>query len=279
MKIGIIGNGFVGGAILNAFKNNEEISLFIYDKDIKKSKNTLEETLKSDFIFVCLPTPMNNVEGGDADLSIIENFFIYANSLSPKGIFIIKSTVPVGTTKAIQEKNKNIMVLHNPEFLTARFANEDFINADRHIIGGNNEEAKKKVKDFYLKYFPKTPIFLVSSDESELIKYSANCFFATKVAFFNEIKLFCEDVNANYDKIIEGLTADKRIEKSHTQVPGHDGDYGFGGYCFPKDINAFMRTLNSSKKASGALLKTVWERNKKIRKNWDWKNSKSSVKE
>lgn len=277
MKLGIVGNGFVGGAIINAFKQHQDIELFVYDIDKNKSSNSLKETLTSDLVFICLPTPMKNIDGGEADLSIMEDFFAIANELKSKSILIIKSTVPVGTTKNLQTKYTDLTILHNPEFLTARFANEEFINADRHIIGGKSEYAKNYLREFYLKYFHTIPVFLMSSDESELTKYSSNCFFATKVAFFNEIKLFSESINADYDKIIKALTADKRIENCHTQVPGHDGDYGFGGYCFPKDINAFMRTLDNSKKASGSVLRSIWERNKQIRKKWDWKNSKSSV--
>jgi len=277
MKIGIIGNGFVGGAIINAFKNKKDIDLYVYDSIEIKSKNCLEQTVNSDITFVCLPTPMKNIEGGEADLSIIESFFEKVSFFNSKSIFLIKSTIPVGTTKNLQERFNNLCILHNPEFLTARFANEDFLNADRHIVGGMDEEAKEKIKSFYLSHFPKIPVFLTSSDESELIKYCSNCFFATKVSFFNEIKLFSENIGADYSLIISALTADKRIENSHTQVPGHDGDYGFGGYCYPKDINAFMRTLDQSKKASGSVLRAIWERNKEIRKKWDWKNSKSSV--
>ena len=122
----------------------------------------------------------------------------------------------------------------------------------------------------------------MTSDESELVKYTANCFLAVKTMFFNEIKLLSESFDADYSKIVAGVTADRRIGVSHTRVPGPDGDYGFGGTCFPKDINALIHTIdtieyNQKKLPSSDILKAVWERNKQVRDDWDWAISKSAV--
>ena len=126
--IGIVGNGFVGNAVYQNFR--DKIICKVYDVDKNRSLNTLGEVINCDFIFVCLPTPMK--EGGECDLTIINNFFDKLPECIP-ATFIIKSTVPIGTTKTFTEKHN---VIHNPEFLTARNAIQDFANNERNIVGG-----------------------------------------------------------------------------------------------------------------------------------------------
>ena len=116
----------------------------------------------------------------------------------------------------------------------------------------------------------------MKSKESEFVKYFANSFFATKVSFFNEMFLLSDKLNLSWDKIVGGVMSDGRIGISHYQVPGHDGDFGFGGTCFPKDINAFIETFENEG-IDPVLLKAVWNRNLSIRKNKDWEKSKSAV--
>lgn len=271
-NISIIGNGFVGNAIYQNSKNF--FKTFAYDLDKNKCLNTLEECLKADLIFVCLPTPMKSIEGGGCNLNIINNFF---NNL-PKyinGIFIIKSTVPVGTTKNLQLARPDLKIIHSPEFLTAANAVEDFKNTERNIIGCEQEYANI-LKYFYEKVTPSAKNIIVSSDESETIKYFSNTFLAVKVAYFNYIYDFSQKLNLDYNSIVDGITADSRIGKSHTKTPGPDGDRGFGGTCFPKDINALINTLKELNLET-SLLEDTWNYNKKIRKNWDWADSKSAV--
>lgn len=296
--VSVIGNGFVGGAVAHGFAKHSPL---VYDIDPAKSNCSFEEALGAIFIFVCLPTPMVSAEGGQADLSILEAFFERAAKTVGEGfpgIFVLKSTVPVGTTKRLQEKYPHLTLVHNPEFLTAANANKDFLAADRTVLGSSSEEALAAVSRLYAGQFPSIPILTMSSNESELVKYAANCFLATKVAFFNEIKLLADAVGADYEKVAGGVAADKRIGSSHTKVPGPDGDFGFGGTCFPKDINALVSTIescqedcsvedNQKRDPKGALntpspsskiFKAVWERNKEVRKNWDWASSPSAVK-
>jgi len=274
MKISVIGNGFVGGAVANGFKHRNPL---VYDVVPSRSNCSLNEALKAEYIFVCLPTPMTHVEGGRANLSILYSFFESIKELPLKGTFIIKSTVPVGTTRALSEKYSQFRFVHNPEFLTAANANHDFINADRTVLGGSVQDVDK-VATLYETDFPNIPIVRMDSNESELVKYAANCFLALKVMFFNEIKLLTEDINVNYQKVIDGVSADVRIGRSHTRVPGPDGDYGFGGTCFPKDINAFINVIKDlNGNAKSDIFEAVWKRNKEIRKDWDWANSKSAV--
>lgn len=277
--ISVIGNGFVGGAVAHGFS---QLQPKVYDIDPQRSECSLEQALEQEYIFVCLPTPMVSVEGGKANLSILKSFFKSISRRTVHGVFILKSTVPVGTTKKLQKDFPQFIFVHNPEFLTAANAKNDFVNADRTVLGGNDPTALRGVLELYQSHFPDIPIHVMTSDESELVKYTANCFLAVKTMFFNEIKLLSETFEADYSKIVAGVTADKRIGVSHTRVPGPDGDYGFGGTCFPKDINALIHTIDSvehtqEKRVSSDILKAVWERNKQVRSNWDWASSKSAV--
>ena len=132
--IGVVGNGFVGNAIEKGFQDKLEVR--IYDIDPDKSTHSYMETLTSDYIFVCLPTPMVSIEGGKCNLSILEDFFDDIPS-TIDGTFVIKSTVPIGTTDKFIKRYPHLKIIHNPEFLTAKNAEYDFINSDRHVIGGD----------------------------------------------------------------------------------------------------------------------------------------------
>jgi UDPglucose 6-dehydrogenase len=271
-KVSIIGNGFVGNALHQNFRENT--ITYVYDISPERCLNTLDECFKADLIFVCLPTPMKSVEGGDCNLNILNKFFTDI-PLNIEGIFVIKSTVPIGTTRSLQEFRKDLKILHNPEFLTAANAVEDFKNSERNVIGGNNVWAKQ-VEEFFKQILPSTPNILVSSDESEAIKYFSNTFLALKVAYFNQVFDLTQTLGLDYNSIVAGITADSRIGRSHTKTPGPDGDRGFGGTCFPKDINALIHTLKKLN-LDVKLLESVWEYNKSIRTNWDWADSKSAV--
>ena len=305
-SIGVVGNGFVGNAIAKAFQNPNwhqraletphTASVRIYDTNADKCTHSLKDTVRSDFVFVCLPTPMTSAEGGDCDTSILENFF---DNLSVKGdsptrssgmaygkesqayledditIFVIKSTVPVGTTQRLCEKYPHLHIVHSPEFLTAANAETDFMYADRHVVGGNKHLAHA-VADLYEMYFPNTPVVSMSSNESEAVKYFANTFLIMKVAFFNQMKELCDSVGANWENVHEGVITDTRIGESHTQVPGPDGQCGFGGTCFPKDLNALIRTFEKNG-VDASLLRGIWEYNKAVREEWDWSDNESAV--
>ena len=271
--IGIIGNGFVGGAVANGLKSFADIR--IYDALKERSTHHYNDVIFSDFIFVCLPTPMVDVEGGKCNLSIVEEFFSTLPSICD-GIFIIKSTVPIGTTKKLCKKYPHLKIIHNPEFLTAANANEDFINADRTVIGGKDEWTEP-LCGFYEICFPDIPVITMKSTESECVKYFANCFLASKVMVFNEMKVLVDKINdINYDTIMSGVISDSRIGNSHYDVPGPDGNYGFGGTCFPKDINSLIHTMEEYK-LDPIILKSVWKQNKNYRNKWDWADFESAV--
>jgi UDPglucose 6-dehydrogenase len=270
-KIGIVGNGFVGNAVYQNIKGFYRT--FVYDKDETKTINTLEEVLECQVIFVCLPTPMTSADGGSCNLNIINDFF----SSLPKtnSIFVIKSTVPIGTTAKLRAFRQDLKIVHNPEFLTAANAVEDFRRAERNVIGGSPEDCIT-VASVLKTVLPKTINIIMSSDESEAVKYFANSFLAVKVAYFNTLYDLCEKTGMDYQNIVHGIATDSRIGSSHTKTPGPDGDRGFGGTCFPKDINALIQTLKENE-INANILKEVWEYNKTIRNNWDWAANKSAV--
>lgn len=261
MQIGIIGNGFVGNAIYQNFKDKEVTKVF--DVRIHRCYNSLEDTINSDIVFVCLPTPMK--ENGECDLSYVLQFFADLKSTNEKTLFVIKSTVPIGTTDEICAKRPDLRIVHNPEFLTAVNAVEDFRNTDRHIIGGKQEWCID-LKNLLQKYYPQTPVQITKSKESETIKYFCNSFLAAKVTFFNNLYEICQKLDMNFDSVKDGVTSDKRIGTAHTKVPGPDGLPGFGGYCFPKDINALINSLKEHD-IDDSLFSKVWEYNQKIRKS------------
>jgi len=277
-SIGVIGNGFVGNAVVYAFDSEHDVK--VYDTDSSKANSSFDETINQDIIFVCVPTPMIDIEGGECNLSIIENVFAEINKsiIKKDNIFVIKSTVPIGTTQKLQEKYSNITIVHSPEFLTAKNAKMDFITASRHIIGipfnAKNSNHQKLIKLYEERFFGAL-ILTMDSNESEFVKYSCNSFLATKVSYFNELKLLSDKLNLDWDLIMKGILSDERIGNSHTSVPGHDGDRGFGGTCFPKDINALINTMELYG-IDPFILKAAWNQNKNVRSNWDWAKSKSS---
>lgn len=275
ISIGVIGNGFVGSAIVKGFLQYNDVK--VYDANESKASHSLIDTIKQNIVFVCLPTPMFK-DTLECDISYITNFFntIITLSYNPDTIFVIKSTVPIGTTENLCQKFNPIKIIHSPEFLTARTALIDFITPSRNVIGGKSENGTDLVKELYEYRFPGVKCFLMSSHESEFIKYFTNTFFATKVSFFNEMFLLVEKLGLNWNTILEGVMSDGRIGISHYQVPGHDGDFGFGGTCFPKDINAFIKTFEKNE-INPIVLKSVWKRNETVRKNKDWEKSKSAV--
>ena len=134
ITLGVIGNGFVGSAAVHGF-NHHVKSVKVFDKDETRRSHSLKETLDQDVVFVCLPTPMSLSEQGKCDLSIIESFFAEASEASTDCTFVIKSTVPVGTTSRLQKQYDKLRILHSPEFLTARTALLDFITPSRNIVG------------------------------------------------------------------------------------------------------------------------------------------------
>lgn len=257
MEIGIIGLGFVGSALEKSFRQNN-ISLQVYDK--YKSIGSIDLIYKTDIVFLCLPTLYKD---NSYDLSSIHEICSLLNN-SYKGLVVIKSTVEPLTTVNLN-KQYNLNIIHNPEFLTARTAYEDFHN-QTHIVLGSNGNNIDAIISFYEKYYPNAKISLCSATESESMKLFCNSFYAAKVQIFNEFYLLCQKLNINYDHVKDMMLINDWINPMHTNVPGPDGKLSFGGDCFPKDISAlisFMNKLNSENK----VLKAVKEERDEMRNN------------
>tara|TARA_B100000029_G_C17571598_1_gene956789 strand:+ start:928 stop:1788 length:861 start_codon:yes stop_codon:yes gene_type:complete len=279
MKLGIIGQGFVGSAIREGLKNYYKI--YTYDLDREKCNSTHQEVCyESDIIFVCVPTPMR--KSGECDTRVLEsvvekiNEEVRDDKNRNRPILVIKSTVPPGTTKRLNQIASLCNVCFSPEFLTEANSFDDFRNQSRIIIGGDpsmNCRAARKVKSMFRKPFPTIPIVVTKHETAEMVKYFTNCFLASKVTFANEMYQICEKSEIDYDKVLEYVLYDTRFGKTHMSVPGPDGDYGFGGHCFPKDLNALIH-FSDSLKVDCSVLKTVRDKNEEVRENKDWKDMK-----
>jgi len=275
MNIGIIGQGFVGSAIREGLKNFYKVRT--YDIDETKCNSTHQEVCyKSDIIFVCVPTPMR--KSGECDTRILESVMeklqeeCRDDPYGNRPILVIKSTIPPGTTDKLVNVAPLLHVCFSPEFLTEANSFEDFKNQTRIIIGGPRP-ATGKVKQMFRKAFPTIPIVKTGTKTAEMVKYFTNCFLATKVTFANQMYEICEAGNIDYDKVCEYALYDERIGKSHLAVPGPDGDRGFGGHCFPKDLAA-MITFSEGNQVNPCFLISVERSNLIYRTDKDWEKMK-----
>lgn len=294
MMISVIGQGFVGGSLTTVL-SERNFDIFVYDKSgkiaaggksfpnifLEKEQDRIELFLKeceqmqefSRIYFVCLPTPMN--EDGSADLSIVEEVLEKLASIPGERIAIVKSTVPPGSTAGWNKKfaDQNLHVVFNPEFLTEANAIDDMRNQNRIVLGGEQPWVQK-VKILFENAFPEVPVLQTSSTNAEMIKYVTNNFLALKVSFANEIYQICQSLsdsglNINYDDVINFARYDERLGSSHWKVPGPDGDFGYGGHCFPKDINAMIH-LSNTLGVDPIILRSSWNKNLQLRKERDW---------
>jgi len=263
-KIGILGNGFVGNAIKLVFSSTYK--LFVYDINPQLSFDSFEEVNNCDYVFVCVPTPM--FKDGSQDLSNVLNVF---ENASQKPIYIIKSTIIPGTTDYLLNKFPDIKIIFSPEFLREKHAKYDILNLNRVVLGGDYN-LTEKVKTIFLKRFKNIKIIQTDSKTSELIKYMNNTFLATKISFMNEFKLLCNKIDANWEDALKGFLSDERVGNSHVNVPGHDGKNGYGGTCFPKDVNAI---ISFSKKLDIEMnvIEAGWKTNLNVRPEKDWENN------
>ena len=265
MKIGIIGQGYVGTALKVGFKDYYNVET--YDKyDLSKStQGSIGKVVEStDVIFVCVPTPMR--KDGTCYTGIVEEVIREINETADGHIVVIKSTVPPGTTDRINAEYTKSTVIFNPEFLTEANFIDDFKNQNRIILGGDRK-GTSKVRQLYSRLFPQATIVKTGAKHAEMVKYFTNCFLATKVSFANEMKHICDSIDLDYDKVVEYATYDERLGKSHWSVPGPDGDLGFGGHCLPKDLSAMVNGFDTL-----GLLEAVEQVNDQVRENRDWES-------
>lgn len=232
MKIGIIGLGFVGSAVKNAY-DLQGIEIICRDPQLSTSAS-ISELLDADGIFICVPSP--RMPSGECDTSILES--VLAELKEYSGVLISKVTATPTAYKRIYETHPNLV--HAPEFLVAATAKEDYINGQFAIIGGNIENCELAYKIILLGQ-PKAVLHkFCSIEEASLSKYAINTFLATKIIFMNQLKQLADTLNIEYNVIKECITFDSRLGNSHMSVPGPDGSIGFGGACFPKDSEALL---------------------------------------
>jgi nucleotide sugar dehydrogenase len=239
--IGIVGKGFVGGAMYENFK--DVFNVLVWDTD--ESKRNVESFEKfvqnSDIVFVCVPTPMK--DSGECDTSIVESIVKEISVVDRRKYVVIKSTVTPGTTEKLSEKY-SLTLAFNPEFLTEANAYNDFRFQPLIVLGADDQGINAVLSQVYSEFNTKVEnaAYVVSrtTKEAELFKYLANSFLATKVIFANEFKLLCDKADVDYNRIAEIAVLDKRLGKTHWKVPGPDGKLGFGGSCFPKDTSALL---------------------------------------
>ena len=214
-------------------------------------------------------------EDGSADLSIVESVLDELSQFPGDRIAVVKSTIPPGSTERWNRKYEEtgLRVVFNPEFLTEANALDDMRNQNRIVLGGPRPWINA-VKQLFQTAFPKVPLIKTSSTTAEMVKYMTNNFLTVKVSFANEMAQICEALdksgfNVDYDKVVEYAKYDRRLGESHWSVPGPDGDRGFGGHCFPKDINAMINVAKENG-VRPLVLQSAWEKNREVRKDNDW---------
>jgi UDPglucose 6-dehydrogenase len=272
-SIGIIGLGYVGSAVKAGFE--KMYNVFTYDINKECTETSIENLVqKTQIVFICVPTPMN--QDGTCNIDIVYNILqeISLKKQQEHTVCVLKSTVPPGTTDRLANEFDNITICFNPEFLTERNYINDFISQTNITIGYTRDNTSvKTVSTLYYERFPNAQVWITTAKQAEMIKYVANTMLATKVAFLNEIYQICKKTDIDFNKITNILQVDSRLGMSHWNVPGHDGKFGFGGTCFPKDLNALIQYAESNGQPT-PLLKAVWEKNLEVRPEKDWERDK-----
>ena len=236
LLIGFIGQGFVGKNYANDF---EKRGFDIIRYDLEKYKSNKDKIKKCAFVFIAVPTPTTKKS---FDSSILENVLPL---IGKNKVAIIKSTIEIGSTRKLQKKYKDIIIIHSPEFLTEKNATYDTQYPQKNIIGIldlNDKELYKKGEEI-LNILPNSPYNkIILAEEAEIIKYGNNSFLYFKVVFFNILYDLSQKHNLNYENIKEALIVDKRIGASHTNIKD-SGGRGAGGSCFLKDFEIFINML------------------------------------
>lgn len=238
LKIGIVGHGFVGGAVDYAF-THPEVEKFYVDP---KYGTTIDELVdwEPHVTFICAPTPM--AESGFVDASIVEDAALKLLEHTEGGV-VIKSTITPDIvdrlySSVFEDDIKRLTI--NPEFLTESNAKAQFVNAPYHVIGGHPDACQglAQLYDVYSLCTASEYLF-TSGPEAAFVKYGVNSYLAMKVTFFNQMYDSIQKFGCNFPTVANAIGKDDRIGVGHTRVPGYDGKRGYGGACFPKDTKAF----------------------------------------
>lgn len=276
--VGIWGCGYVGGNTARLFREctHGSVEVLCYDK-FKPGiwTNPFELIDRSDYLFICLPTPMD--DRGAIDLSYVFDALFevdeyIAKDLAKQGkIVITRSTIVPGSSDIFSYRFPNLNIAFVPEFLTEKNAWEDTVNARRVIIGVDEAQVFLEVASLFRLVYPdpeKTAIVKMKRAEAEMYKYACNYMLAMSVLCANELYSICDAIGVDYEVVQQNFKLDPRI-CTHTQVPGPDGDFGIGGKCFPKDLHA-LRHLSEQNGYNPILLNKGLDFNEMIRNNRDW---------
>jgi UDPglucose 6-dehydrogenase len=247
MKVGIVGLGFVGGAIKHAY-DLAGIEVVVIDP-FKGYMNSYRDIMDCDAVFVSVFSPQS--EDGTCDTSALENVLGHLSENHYNGVIISKVTAPPSTYQRLQEKHENLV--HAPEFLTAANANNDYLNGEFIVVGGKGDWVKKAHEVIIAGQKNVIDVSYTEIGEASLTKYAINCFLATKVSFMNELYNLCKTANLNFEAVKVSMSLDRRQGGSHFDVPGPDGKFGFGGACFPKDTSALLKYAESINANLGVL--------------------------
>lgn len=273
MKIGVIGNGFVGKA--TQILNSPSINLLVYDIDESKcfpKKTNLFDVSGCDLVFICVPTPMN--KDGECNTTIVKNVVNELKKLNKELLIVIRSTVPPGTSDELD-------VYFMPEFLTEANWSQDFYNTESWVFGRPSNHDKMfdiKIIELFksarahgkIKY---DNLKFVENKEAEMLKYFKNVYLSVEVSFANEIYDYCNKKQIDYDTVLNLVKLDPRITGSHLNVPGPDGKRGYGGTCFPKDINALVFDMKKNG-VNPIILDSIIKRNDTVdRPDKEWMNN------
>ena len=263
--ISIIGLGFVGGAMLKSF-SEKGVQTIGYDKYKDGGIGTLEATLSTEIMFLCLPTLLDNTIGA-YNKDAINDVCKSLEKFNYDGLIVIKSTIEPETTDILSNKYPSLRFCHNPEFLTARTAYEDFHNQKHIVIGRGikcSDDDIKMLKNFYNVHYPGAEISICTSLESESMKIFCNSFYASKIMLFNEYYLLCQKNGSDFNKIRDIMLKNDWINPMHTNIPGPDGQLGYGGACFPKDTQA-LRNYMKEKGTNNTVISAVIDGNNTVR--------------
>lgn len=304
MNVAIVGTGYVGlvtgvclaerGNDVHCVDNNPKIvekltsghvTIYepgldeIYQRNLKKGRikfsgNLEAAVLRSQVVFLCLPTPPG--EDGSADLKYILQVaddigkILALNPAAGYKVVVDKSTVPVGTSERVEaairrhaDSKIEFDVVSNPEFLREGYAVEDFLRPERVVIGSGSERAVTILQDLYEPFIPAgNPVIVMDEKSAEVTKYAANSFLAMKISYMNDLANFCEVVGADVEKVRQGIGSDSRIGKTYL----HPG-LGYGGSCLPKDVKALLKTARDAG-APLSILQSVEDINQEQRKKF-----------
>tara|TARA_S200002703_G_scaffold152827_1_gene153664 strand:- start:2 stop:838 length:837 start_codon:yes stop_codon:yes gene_type:complete len=270
-KIGVIGVGFVGSAVCKGFSSDTKRPTEVYKCDPKKlgseSIPISDMARFVDVMFLCLPTPTEK-DGYDMEPSFLRNALSEIAETRYDGLVVIKSTVTPKHLRKMCDDHSNLRIVYNPEFLTERTAEQDFQNPFFQIIGGDSMEDCEELEKIYQYHsnVKKSPVYAVDLETASLIKYVLNTYYATKVMFMNEMYQLHQESGASttWDEFRKILDTDPRMGPSHLMVPGPDGEFGFGGNCFPKDTKALLHYADEIGVSLGILARAVFK-NQRIR--------------